>query len=65
MAVFLIMMYGCRKRQEQCDLFPWRCLRVSVMMVGFGAMLIPSWLFCNNSAWVVEGAGVVVAEGAG
>lgn len=21
----------------------------SVMMVGFGAMLIPSWLFCNNS----------------
>lgn len=55
-AEFLIMMYECRKDRSNAI-----CFRgvpcVSVMMVGFGAMLIPSWLFCNNSG--EEGGGVM------
>lgn len=47
-AEFLIMMYECRKDRSNAICFRG-VPRVSVMMVGFGAMLIPSWLFCNNS----------------
>lgn len=47
-AEFLIMMYGRRKDRSNAIRFHG-VPRVSVMMVGFGAMLIPSWLFCNNS----------------
>lgn len=49
LAVFLIMMYGRRKDRSNAICFHG-VPRVSVMMAGFGAMLIPSWLFRNNSA---------------
>lgn len=52
---FLIMMYGHRKDRSNAMFFHG-VLCVCVMMVGFGAMLIPSWLFCNNSG-AEEGRG--------
>lgn len=39
---------NARGRPEQCYVLDV-VLGVRVMMLGFGAMLIPSWLFCNNS----------------
>lgn len=49
MAKFLIMMYGCRKDPSNLICFHGAPC-TSVITVGFGAMLIPSWLFYNNSA---------------
>lgn len=52
------MMYGCRKEPSNLICFHGAPC-TSVITVGFGAMLIPSWLFCNNSA---EEEGRLVGE---
>lgn len=58
MAEFLIMMYGCRKEPRNLICFHGAAC-TTVITLGFGATLIPSWLFCNNSA---EEEGRLVGE---
>lgn len=46
---FLVMMSGHRKDGNNASCVSQGVLCVRVMVEGFGAALILSWLFCNNS----------------